>query len=139
MMVLLTERAGAARKAAKALQETTGRGAAAWRARERYVADVGRPMRNTRPPPALFSAHLRPCGLDDRATRPAPRRLQREQEPEAAFVFTSERGSPFTTAGFARLVERWRGCEACPTPCGTPAASLWLTRARHASSASVSW
>jgi hypothetical protein len=30
-MVLLTERAGAARKAAKALQETTGRGAAAWR------------------------------------------------------------------------------------------------------------
>src|SRR5262249_28543632 len=30
-MVLLTERAGAARKAAKALKETTGRGAAAWR------------------------------------------------------------------------------------------------------------
>src|SRR5262245_7039836 len=34
------------------------------------------------------------------------RRLNREQEPESAFVFTSERGSPFTTAGFARLVER---------------------------------
>src|SRR5687768_1212024 len=30
----------------------------------------------------------------------ALRRLQREQEPKAAFVFTSERGSPFTTAGF---------------------------------------
>ena len=36
----------------------------------------------------------------------ALRRLQREQEPKSAFVFTSERGSPFTTAGFARLVER---------------------------------
>ena len=34
------------------------------------------------------------------------RRLQREQEPESPFVFTSERGSPFTTSGFARLVER---------------------------------
>jgi type 1 fimbriae regulatory protein FimB/type 1 fimbriae regulatory protein FimE len=36
----------------------------------------------------------------------ALRRLQREQEPKSPFVFTSERGSPFTTAGFARLVER---------------------------------
>ncbi len=34
------------------------------------------------------------------------RRLQREQEPKAPFVFTSERGAPFTTAGFARMVER---------------------------------
>jgi integrase len=36
----------------------------------------------------------------------ALRRLQREQEPKSAFVFTSERGSPFSTAGFARLIER---------------------------------
>jgi integrase len=36
----------------------------------------------------------------------ALRRLHREQEAKSAFVFTSERGSPFTTAGFARLVER---------------------------------
>src|ERR1700758_4962550 len=36
----------------------------------------------------------------------ALRRLQREQEPKSPFVFTSERGAPFTTAGFARLVER---------------------------------
>src|SRR5215475_4236591 len=36
----------------------------------------------------------------------ALRRLQREEEPKSPFVFTSERGSPFTTAGFARLVER---------------------------------
>jgi integrase len=36
----------------------------------------------------------------------ALRRLQREQEPKSAFVFTSERGSPFTTAGLARMVER---------------------------------
>jgi len=34
------------------------------------------------------------------------RRLQREQEPKSPFVFTSERGSPFATAGFARMVER---------------------------------
>ena len=36
----------------------------------------------------------------------ALRRLQREQEPKSPFVFTSERASPFTTAGFARMVER---------------------------------
>jgi integrase len=36
----------------------------------------------------------------------ALRRLQREQEPKSTFVFTSERGSPFTAAGFARMVER---------------------------------
>jgi type 1 fimbriae regulatory protein FimB/type 1 fimbriae regulatory protein FimE len=34
------------------------------------------------------------------------RRLRREQEPKSPFVFTSERGAPFTTAGFARMVER---------------------------------
>jgi type 1 fimbriae regulatory protein FimB/type 1 fimbriae regulatory protein FimE len=34
------------------------------------------------------------------------RRLQRQQEPLSPFVFTSERGAPFTTAGFARMVER---------------------------------
>jgi hypothetical protein len=33
----------------------------------------------------------------------ALRRLQREQEPRSPFVFTSERGGPFTTAGFARM------------------------------------
>jgi integrase len=36
----------------------------------------------------------------------ALRRLQREQEPRSPFVFTSERATPFTTAGFARMVER---------------------------------
>ena len=36
----------------------------------------------------------------------ALRRLQREQEPKSPFVFTSERGAPFTTAGFAKMVER---------------------------------
>jgi integrase len=36
----------------------------------------------------------------------ALRRLQREQNPKSPFVFTSERGAPFTTAGFARMVER---------------------------------
>jgi integrase len=41
----------------------------------------------------------------------ALRRLQREQEPRSPFVFTSERGAPFSTAGFARMVER-AGAEA---------------------------
>ena len=41
----------------------------------------------------------------------ALRRLQREQEPKSPFVFTSERGAPFTTAGSARMVER-AGAEA---------------------------
>ena len=57
----------------------------------------------------------------------ALRRLQREQEPTSPFVFTSERGAPFTTAGFARMVER-AGVEAklgsrrTRTCSGTPAA-----------------
>jgi integrase len=38
----------------------------------------------------------------------ALRRLHREQEPKSPFVFTSERGAPFTTAGFARMIERAR-------------------------------
>lgn len=36
----------------------------------------------------------------------ALRRLQREQTPKSPFVFTSERGAPFATSGFARMVER---------------------------------
>jgi integrase len=34
------------------------------------------------------------------------RRLQREQGPKSPFVFTSERGAPFISAGFARMIER---------------------------------
>jgi site-specific recombinase XerD len=36
----------------------------------------------------------------------ALRRLLREQEPKSPFIFTSERGAPFTTGGFAKLVQR---------------------------------
>ena len=36
----------------------------------------------------------------------ALRRLQREQEPKSPFVFTSERGTPFTKRGFQAMVER---------------------------------
>lgn len=36
----------------------------------------------------------------------ALRRLKREQQPASSFVFTSERGAPFSTAGFARMIER---------------------------------
>jgi integrase len=36
----------------------------------------------------------------------ALRKLQRGQTPKSPFIFTSERGSPFTRFGFAKLVER---------------------------------
>ena len=41
-------------------------------------------------------------GLELRALR----RLKREQEPASQFVFVSERGAPFSTEGFARLLQR---------------------------------
>jgi type 1 fimbriae regulatory protein FimB/type 1 fimbriae regulatory protein FimE len=57
--------------------------------------------------------HVRRAKRGTPATHPirgdelrALRRLAREQEPKSAFVFTSERGAPFTTAGFARMIER---------------------------------
>jgi integrase len=34
------------------------------------------------------------------------RRLKRDQEPSSPFVFTSERGAPFTTAGWRKMVAR---------------------------------
>jgi type 1 fimbriae regulatory protein FimB/type 1 fimbriae regulatory protein FimE len=36
----------------------------------------------------------------------ALRRLQREQEPKSPFMFTSERGAPFSTAGWRKMVAR---------------------------------
>lgn len=42
------------------------------------------------------------AGIELRALR----RLQREQEPTSPFVFTSERGAPFTTAGYRKMVAR---------------------------------
>ena len=53
-------------------------------------------------PRRVARAHIPIQGDELRALR----KLQREQEPKSPFVFTSERGSPFTTAGFARMVER---------------------------------
>ena len=57
--------------------------------------------------------HVRRAKRGTPATHPivgdemrALRRLQREQDPKSPFVFTPERGSPFATAGFARLLER---------------------------------
>ena len=34
------------------------------------------------------------------------RRLQREQDPKASFVFTSERGTPFATGGYRKMIAR---------------------------------
>ena len=57
--------------------------------------------------------HVRRLKQGTPATHPIPgdelralRKLQREQDPKSPFVFTSERGSPFSTSGFARLIER---------------------------------
>jgi integrase len=36
----------------------------------------------------------------------ALRRLRREQEPASPFIFTSERGVPFTTGGFRKMIAR---------------------------------
>jgi integrase len=36
----------------------------------------------------------------------ALRRLKRDQEPESPYIFTSERGAPFTTAGFRKMIAR---------------------------------
>ena len=62
---------------------------------------------------ASGSLHVRRVKRGTPSTHPilgdelrALRRLQREQEPTSPFVLTSERGAPFTTAGFARMVER---------------------------------
>jgi integrase len=62
---------------------------------------------------ATAALHVRRVKQGNPSTHPilgdelrALRRLQREQEPKSPFVFTSERGAPFTTAGFARMVER---------------------------------
>jgi integrase len=57
--------------------------------------------------------HVRRAKKGTPATHPlrgdelrALRKLQREQAPASSYVFTSERGSPFSTAGFAKMVER---------------------------------
>ena len=54
----------------------------------------------------------------------ALRKLQREQEPKSPFVFTSERNSPFSTGGFARMMER-AGVEAAPVPTAIWFAGDW--------------
>ena len=36
----------------------------------------------------------------------ALRRLKREQDPASPFIFTSERGAPFTPAGFRKMIAR---------------------------------
>jgi integrase len=63
----------------------------------------------------------------------ALRRLQREQAPMSPFVFTSERGSPFTTAGFAHMLERaGEAAElALKVQPAHAAARLWLSAGEH--------
>jgi integrase len=85
--------------------------------------------------------HVRRAKRGTPATHPimrdelrALRRLQREQDPASPFVFTSERGAPFTTVGFARMIERAGRAagfafEAHPVCSGMPADTRSPTRA----------
>ena len=59
------------------------------------------------------SIHIRRIKLGKPTTHPllgdeirALRRLQREQDPKSAWVFTTENGGPFTPDGFNKLVKR---------------------------------
>jgi Phage integrase family len=69
-------------------------------------------------------------------------RLHRES-PASPFVFVSERGSPFTTAGFARMIERAAaaaGLELKAHPhCGTRAATPWPTRGTTPGRSRAGW
>ena len=61
------------------------------------------------PPPCMSVGSSRACPARIRslATNCAPYvGSGAEQEPKSPFVFTSDRGAPFTTAGFARMIER---------------------------------
>ena len=63
----------------------------------------------------------------------ALRRLQREQEPKSPFVFTSERGAPFTPLASPAWsseqgLRRSLASRPTRTCCGTPAATPWPTR-----------
>jgi site-specific recombinase XerD len=77
------------------------------------MTTAARPTRRrAAPQKARAVLHVRRLKNGTPSTHPAQgdelralRRLQRES-PSSPFVFVSERGSPFTTAGFARMIER---------------------------------
>ena len=81
-----------------------------------------------------LTAHVRRAKRGTPATHPivgdelrALRRLQREQDPKSPFVFTPERGSPFTTQG---LPACWRALARLPGSASRftrhAAARLWF-------------
>jgi hypothetical protein len=64
----------------------------------------------------------------------ALRKLQREQDPVSPFVFTTERGGPFSVSAFQRWCCAPARLRSSASPhiricCGTPVASRWQTRA----------
>ena len=65
----------------------------------------------------------------------ALRRLEREQEPESPFVFTSERGAPFATGGFRTMIARLGDATRCfnfrvhPQRCDMLVATSWPIKA----------
>ena len=79
----------------------------------------------------------------------AVRLLQHEQQPKSPFVFTWERGAPFSTAGFARMIERagvearlgfkaHRRCFATPAAPRSPARGTIRELCKHTSGTGTS-
>jgi integrase len=58
------------------------------------------------PERSLRCAQDRPGPKELPSTGPGRCRRPQQECPSSPFVFVSERGSPFTTAGFARMIER---------------------------------
>jgi hypothetical protein len=86
-------------------------------------------MGRSRDPSKNGSPFLHPLsGIELRALR----RLKRDPEPPSPFVFTSERGSPFTTAGWRKMVGV-KGAARCPVPAAPNARSSRLGRTGRAS------
>ena len=72
------------------------------------------------------------------------KRLQREQEPKAAYVFVNERGQPFSRMGIARMIERAGKAARLPFPVhvhmlDTAPAMYWQARAWTREGFSTSW
>jgi integrase len=72
---------------------------------------------------AAAQMHIRRVKQGSPATHPIPgrelrwlRRLERQQKPKSAFVFTSERGSPFSVRGVHKLVAQLGAKAKLPFP-----------------------
>jgi integrase len=56
------------------------------------------------------------------------RELRREQDPESAFVFTTERGGPMTRSNVAKMIKAAGDRAVIRSSCATPAVIYWRMR-----------